>query len=195
MNVPADNVHRTVNGQPMSILDVWIVRVGNVIGWLYFAAVVISVFEVVLRYGFNRPTSWAHETTLMLVGIGMLWGGSYCMAEDRHIRVTVIRDAMGRKTRRIVDVIVGLLNLLFCAGLAWAGYVMTQKALFDPTGVFRLQRTGSAFNSPAPAVVKTVLFVVVILMTLQALQQLATRIKALKDLKRHDIAEDEQGGG
>ena len=97
MNVPADNVPRTVNGQPMSILDVWIVRVGNVIGWLYFAAVVISVFEVVLRYGFNRPTSWAHETTLMLVGIGMLWGGSYCMAEDRHIRVTVIRDAMGRK--------------------------------------------------------------------------------------------------
>ncbi|HBH31931.1 MAG TPA: C4-dicarboxylate ABC transporter permease, partial [Desulfofustis sp.] len=178
MNVPADNVPRTVNGQPMSILDVWIVRVGNVIGWLYFAAVVISVFEVVLRYGFNRPTSWAHETTLMLVGIGMLWGGSYCMAEDRHIRVTVIRDAMGRKTRRIVDVIVGLLNLLFCAGLAWAGYVMTQKALFDPTGMFRLQRTGSAFNSPAPAVVKTVLFVVVILMTLQALQQLAARIRA-----------------
>jgi TRAP-type C4-dicarboxylate transport system permease small subunit len=195
MNVPADNVPRTVNGQPMSILDVWIVRVGNVIGWLYFAAVVISVFEVVLRYGFNRPTSWAHETTLMLVGIGMLWGGSYCMAEDRHIRVTVIRDAMGRKTRRIVDVIVGLLNLLFCAGLAWAGYVMTQKALFDPTGMFRLQRTGSAFNSPAPAVVKTVLFVVVILMTLQALQQLAARIRALKEFKRHDIAEDEQGGG
>ena len=71
---------------------------------------------------------------------------------------------------------------------------MTQKALFDPTGMFRLQRTGSAFNSPAPAVVKTVLFVVVILMTLQALQQLAARIRALKDLKRHDIADDQQGG-
>ncbi len=60
--------------------------------------------------------------------------------------------------------------------------------------MFRLQRTGSAFNSPAPAVVKTVLFVVVILMTLQALQQLAARIRALKDLKRHDIADDQQGG-
>lgn len=175
------DVPRTISGQPMSRMDIWIVRVGNVVGWLYFVAVAISVFEVIMRYGFNRPTSWAHETTLMLVGIGMLWGGSYCMAEDRHIRVTVIRDAMSRSVRRIVDVIVGVLNLLFCGGLAWAGYVMTQKALFDPTGMFRLQRSGSAFNSPAPAVVKTVLFIVVILMTIQAIQQLWAKIKLLRE--------------
>lgn len=175
--------HLTISGQPMSRLDIWVVKLGNVVGWFYFVAVVISVFEVIMRYGFNRPTSWAHEMTLMLVGIGMLWGGSYCMAEDRHIRVTVIRDAMGRKARRIVDVVVAVLNLLFCAGLAWAGYVMTQKALFDPTGAFRAQRSGSAFNSPAPAVVKTVLFVVVILMTIQAIQQLWAKVRRFRQLE------------
>lgn len=174
---------RTLYGQPMSKLDLVVVKLGNVVGWLYFVAVAISVFEVVMRYGFNRPTSWAHETTLMLVGIGMLWGGTYCMAEDRHIRVTVIRDMLSRRLRRIVDVIVGVLNLLFCAGLAWAGYIMTQKALFDPTGAFRAQRSGSAFNSPAPAVVKTVLFIVVVLMTIQAIQQLWLRIRLLRELK------------
>ncbi|MBL0381978.1 MAG: hypothetical protein JKP90_20635 [Desulfofustis sp. PB-SRB1] len=153
----------------MSILDVWIVRVGNVIGWLYFAAVVISVFEVVLRYGFNRPTLLGTRDNFDAGGIGMLWGGSYCMAEDRHIRVTVIRDAHGQKNeadrrcyRRSAQ------SALLRRGLPGQGMLMTQKALFDPTGMFRLQRTGSAFNSPAPAVVKTVLFVVVILMTLQA---------------------------
>ncbi len=177
------DIPRTVNGLPMSRLDIWIVKVGNVVGWLYFVAVIISIYEVIMRYGFNRPTAWAHETTLMLVGIGMLWGGSYCMAEDRHIRVTVIRDAMGKRTRRVVDVVVGVLNLLFCAGLAWAGWIMTQKALFDPTGTFRAQRSGSAFNSPAPAVVKTVLFIVVILMTLQATQQLWAKIQRYRQLK------------
>ncbi len=169
----------TVTGQPMSSFDCWIVKIGNVIGWLYFAAVLISVFEVVLRYGFNRPTSWAHEITLMLVGIGMVWGGSYCMAEDRHIRVTVVRDAMPASIRRIVDVVVGFLTLLFCSGLAWAGYVMFQKTVFDPAGALRLQRTGSAFNSAAPAVVKTVLFIVILLMTIQALQQLYIKIRLL----------------
>lgn len=170
---------RTLYGQPLSVLDVWIVKTGNVIGWLYFVAVIISIFEVVMRYGFNNPTSWVHETTLMLVGIGMLWGGSYCMAEDRHIRVTVVRDAMPVKMRRMVDLFVALLNVLFCAGLAWAGYVMAQKAFFDPTGTFRLQRSGSAFNSPSPAVVKAVLFLVVVLMTIQAIQQLYKRIRRL----------------
>jgi TRAP-type C4-dicarboxylate transport system permease small subunit len=178
------DIPTTQDGQPLSLLDIWIVKIGNVIGWLYFVAVIISVLEVVLRYGFNRPTSWAHETTLMLVGIGMLWGGAYCMAEDRHIRVTVVRDAMPFGVRRIVDLMVATLNLLFCAGLAWAGYVMAQKALFDPTGAFRLQRSGSAFNSPSPAVVKSVLFLVVILMTIQALQQLWRRIKALSAAPR-----------
>ncbi len=187
------DIPRTLSGEPMSRLDIWIVKLGNVIGWLYFVAVVISVFEVIMRYGFNRPTAWAHEMTLMLVGIGMLWGGSYCMAEDRHIRVTVIRDAMGKKVGRVVDVIVGVMNLMFCGGLAWAGYVMTQKALFDPTGAFRAQRSGSAFNSPAPAVVKTVLFVVVLLMTLQAIQQLWTKIKLLRNRQDKKKAGKETG--
>jgi TRAP-type C4-dicarboxylate transport system permease small subunit len=173
------NIARTITGQPMSRLDIWIVKIGNVVGWLFFAAVVISVFEVIMRYGFNRPTTWVHETTLMMVGVGMLWGGTYCTAEDRHIRVTVVRDAMSRRARRIVDVVVGVFNLLFCSGLTWAGYIMTEKALFDPTGLFRLQRSGSAFNSPAPAVVKTVLFIVVILMTIQSIQQLRVKINLL----------------
>lgn len=180
-------IRRTVDGQPMSKLDIVIVKIGNAIGWLYLAAVVISIFEVIMRYGFNRPTAWVHETTLMLVGIGMLWGGTYCMAEDRHIRVTVIRDAMGVRLRRIVDVIVGVLTLLFCLGLSWAGYIMTSKALFDPTGAFHIQRSGSAFNSPAPGVVKTVLFIVIILMTLQAIQQLWRKVARL----RGKISEDE----
>lgn len=171
---------QTISGQPLSLLDIWIVKIGNIIGWLYFAAVVISVYEVIMRYGFNRPTTWVHETTLMLVGIGMLWGGAYCMAEDRHIRVTVVRDALNIKIRRLVDMAVAVLNLLFCVGLVYAGYIMAQKALFDPTGAFRLQRSGSAYNSPSPAIVKVVLFLVVILMTLQAIQQLFSRYKALR---------------
>jgi TRAP-type C4-dicarboxylate transport system permease small subunit len=130
----------------------------------------------------------------MMVGMGMLWGGSYCMAEDRHIRVTVVRDAMPPKVRRIVDIVVGFLTLLFCSGLAWAGYLMAQKALFDPTGAFRLQRSGSAFNSPAPAAVKSLLFIVVVLMTIQAIQQLWAKLSLLwkKDATGGDQARGEQ---
>lgn len=194
MSLKSSDVHLTATGKPMTTLDIWIVKIGNCVGWLYFTAVVISVVEVVMRYGLNRPTSWAHETTLMLVGIGMLWGGSYCMAEDRHIRVTVVRDAMGPRLRRVVDAIVAVLNLMFCGGLAWASYFMCKKALFDPTGMFRLQRSGSAFNSPAPAVVKTVLFIVVILMTLQALQQLWDKFKIFREPLEADQSESAEGG-
>ncbi len=180
MSSSQTEIPKTITGEPMSRLDIWIVKIGDVVGWLFFIAVIISVFEVIMRYGFNRPTAWVHEITLMLVGVGMLWGGAYCMAEDRHIRVTVIRDALSERVRRVVDMIVAVLNIFFCAGLAWAGYIMAEKALFDPTGAFRAQRTGSAFNSIAPAVVKTVLFIVVVLMTLQAIQQLRRKYNILR---------------
>ena len=71
MDSKAD-IARTINGQPMSRLDIWVVKIGNIVGWLFFTAVIISIFEVIMRYGFNRPTTWVHETTLMLVGVGML---------------------------------------------------------------------------------------------------------------------------
>ena len=44
------DIPRTINGQPLSRLDIWIVKLGNVVGWLYFAAVLISVYEVIMRY-------------------------------------------------------------------------------------------------------------------------------------------------
>ncbi len=45
-----------------------------------------------LRYFFNSPTIWAHETTTFLCGIAFVYGGLYCAARDSHIRVVLIYD-------------------------------------------------------------------------------------------------------
>ena len=37
-------------------LDRLIVKVGNFVAWLYVAAVLISFYEVIMRYFFNSPT-------------------------------------------------------------------------------------------------------------------------------------------
>ena len=176
---------------PKTALDRLIVKIGDRISWLYFFAVVISVIEVVMRYIFNSPTAWVHETTLMVVGLCMLWGGTYCMAEDRHIRVSVVRDLLPDRVGKVFDVLVGVLTLFFCGGLAYAGYIMVEKAFFDPAGNFRVLRSGSALNSPAPAVVKTMLFIVVVLMTLQSISQLIARVKALTEGSDSDSSQEE----
>jgi C4-dicarboxylate transporter DctQ subunit len=69
------------------------------------------------------------------------------------------------------------LSVFFCSLIAYAGYIMTNKALFTPSGVFRLETSGSAWNPITPAIVKTGLFIVLVLMTMQCVLRLINAIK------------------
>ncbi len=169
-NISQDNIN---------IFNRSIIKIGNGISVFYFFAVMITVFEVAMRYIFNAPTIWVHETTVLLVGISMLYGGSYCMANNGHISVSFIRDAMPEKLRNINDVIVAFLTFIFTVSLIYAAWIMTKKAFFTPSGVFRLERSGSAWNSPMPAFIKLVLLIVVVLRCIQAFMQLIKFIKLL----------------
>ncbi len=172
----------TAEHQPVAVERNWfdrtVINIGNVVAFLYIIAVFITVFEVFMRYVLDRPTIWVLETTILLVGTAMLYGGCYCMANDGHIRVTLIRDIMPPTIRRINDIIVAFFTFLFTSSLCYAGYIMAQKAFFTPSGIFRLEGSGSAWNSPMPAILKAVLLFCVILMTIQAFVQfISTLIK------------------
>ncbi len=163
----------------VNLLDRMIIHIGNGISIFYFIGVVITVYEVFLRYIFNQPTIWVHETTLFLVGLAMLYGGSYCMANDGHIKVSFIRDAMPKMWQKINDFIVALLTFAFTTSLIYAGWIMTKKALWAPSGIVRLERSGTAWNPPAPAILKTFLLIVVVLIAIQAFIQLLKVTKKL----------------
>lgn len=156
-----------------------IIKIGNFVSIFYFIAVIITVLEVFMRYVFNTPTIWVHELTVILVGSSMIYGGSYCMANDGHIRVTIIRDSLPLAARKIVDLITAFLTFLFTLSLTYAGWIMVEKAYFTPSGGFRLETSGSAWNSPMPAIIKIVLMIVVCLMCIQAFGQLINKIMNL----------------
>ncbi len=50
---------------------------GKYLGFLLFPLVGVLFIEVVLRYGFNRPTLWAHETAIFLFGTLGMFAGAY----------------------------------------------------------------------------------------------------------------------
>lgn len=62
-------------------------RFGYVFAVGIVVAAAILLVEVFLRYIFNRPTIWAHETTTFLCGIAFIYGGLYCASRNSHIRV------------------------------------------------------------------------------------------------------------
>ena len=55
----------------------WIDRGGIVFAIGITASMLILIQEVVLRYGFNSPTIWAHETTVFLCATAFVYGGQF----------------------------------------------------------------------------------------------------------------------
>lgn len=161
-------------------LDRWVDKIGGYISYLFIVSVVISFYEIISRYFFNAPTIWVHETTTMICALCMAYGGSYCLARNTHISIKVLYDHVSNRVRNWLDVLNGLLSLFFCTLIAYAGYTMTNKALFTPSGIFRLETSGSAWNPITPAIVKTGLFVILVLMSLQSILRLINAIKKVK---------------
>lgn len=140
---------------------------GFVFAGCIIMSAVILLTEVFLRYVFNSPTIWAHETTTFLCGISFLYGGLYCAARDSHIRVVLIYDLLSPRMRRIFDVVISLVSAFASLFFAYAAYLMVKSATYTPRGKFRLETSGSAWDPPTPALVKIFLFCMLIVLTLQ----------------------------
>lgn len=155
------------NHQPDNWLDVLILKIGSLLSIIFLISACIIIFEIVARYMFDSPTYWVHETTTLLCAICFLYAGSYCLACNRHIRIGLFYDAVSDKFRRYLDIFIAFLGLLYMALLSWAAFDVAYKALFAPWGDFRPETSGSAWDPALPAIVKTFLLMVVVLMLIQ----------------------------
>lgn len=151
------------------MLGRWIDRGGLLFAIGIVASMLILINEVLLRYVFNAPTIWAHETTIFLCGAAFLYGGLYCTARDRHIRVVLIYDTLPPPLRRVLDVVISLICMVASTFFAYASWLMVQKAAFRPDGSFRLERSGSAWDPVFPGLIKVFLLVVMTVMAVQFL--------------------------
>ncbi len=158
-------------------LDIYVDRLGSYISYLFLISVAISFYEIFSRYFFNAPTIWVHETTIMICALCMAYGGSYCLARNTHISINILYQSVSERCQKLLDILNSLLSVFFCTLIAYAGYIMTSKALWTPSGVFRLESSGSAWNPVTPAIVKTGLFFILILMSVQSLLHLINAIK------------------
>lgn len=163
-------VHENVDPgaiQQAGWLGRWIDRIGIIFATGIVLSVLILMNEVILRYVFNAPTIWAHETTIFLCGMAFIYGGLYCTARNSHIRVVLIYDVIPPRIRRIFDIIISIVCAAASAMFAWAAYTMVLRAAFRPDGSIRLERSGSAWDPIYPGTVKIFLLVIMAVMAVQ----------------------------
>lgn len=159
-------------------LDRYVNAAGGAISWLAFIAMAISVWEVIMRYVFDSPTSWVHETVIFLIACIFALGGPVALARDKHIRIRVVYDLASPRVRRIFDIFNSFMTLLFTIAISYAAYVMFWRASHNPAGDWQLERSGTSWNPPFPALTKGVILLAVAIMTVQAVLHIVYALRA-----------------
>jgi TRAP-type C4-dicarboxylate transport system permease small subunit len=148
---------------------------GERLCYLYLAAVAITAFEVVMRYVFNAPTSWGFELTILLCAICYLLSGGFVTLQRRHVAITALYDLMPSRVRFWLDAFAMLVGIVAMSLLVWAAWRPGIKA------ITLVERTGSAWNSPSPAIIKPLIAAGAALIVLQLLVQLWRHLRGLPD--------------
>ncbi len=144
-------------------------RIGYVFATAIVLAALILIYEIFMRYVLGSPTRWVHEASIFLCAIAFLYGGLFCASRNSHIRVVLIYDILPPRLRRAFDVVIYITSAISALFFAYAAWLVVKLAFWTPSGVFRMETTGSAWNPPTPAILKGFLFLVMIGLAIQFL--------------------------
>jgi len=93
------------------VIDVVIRSIGHFIMWTNIILIVVIILQVVLRYGFGKGLVILEELQWHLYALGIMFGASYAMMMDSHIRVDIIHARLSQKWRNRWDLF-GIVFLL-----------------------------------------------------------------------------------
>jgi tripartite ATP-independent transporter DctM subunit len=118
---------------------------------LYLIAIFATLYEVFARYLFNAPTEWAYEIVMVLVATCWMLSAGYITFRQRHIAVTVFSHAASPAVRWRLELFSNIVGLL-------AIFILTVDSMSEAVEAFhRIEKSGTAFNSPMPTFLKVLL--------------------------------------
>ncbi|MCU7929448.1 MAG: TRAP transporter small permease subunit [Candidatus Thiodiazotropha sp. (ex Codakia rugifera)] len=88
---------------------------GKAFAWLIMVMAIGVGYEVVVRYGFNAPTSWAFDLSYITYGALFMMGGAYTLSRGGHVRGDFIYRLWKPRTQGRVELV--LYFLFFFPGV------------------------------------------------------------------------------
>ena len=171
MNATAEKKESTVAGA----VDRFTLRFGQFLSWANFVLIFIIVLQVILRYGFGRGMVALEELEWHLFAVAFMFGLSYAVVTDAHVRVDLLSNRMSRSTRAWVEIF-GITLLL----LPFIVIVIIYGWEFFWSSWVRHERSLAPMGLPYRWAIKAVIPLSFILFGLAALTRLICTIQNLK---------------
>jgi TRAP-type mannitol/chloroaromatic compound transport system permease small subunit len=100
---------------------------GKLFSWLIIPLMGAMVYEVVARYFFNAPTTWAYDISYTLYSALFLLGAAYALRHGDHVRTDFIYRLFSVRWQGIVDSVLYL--CLLTPALVMLTLLSSQRAI------------------------------------------------------------------
>ena len=137
------------------------------------AVALLSVVEIFRRYVLNDPSVWATDLVIATAAVVYALAGPYAYRERRHIEITVFSDRLTGRWRAASELLKSIV------GIGYVGALLYGSIQMAATSVSASERTGTAWDVPAPQVIKVVLVVAVAIFLILIVRRLAETVRAI----------------
>jgi TRAP-type mannitol/chloroaromatic compound transport system permease small subunit len=115
--------------------------IGHAFAWCIVILTLGTTYEVVVRYAFNNPTSWAFDFSYLMYGAVFYMAGAYTLSRGGHVRADMFYRLWRPRTQAAVELV--LYVIFFFPGitaLVYSGWLDG----YDSARIFEV-----SVNSPA----------------------------------------------
>lgn len=148
---------------------------GRSVSWLVFAMAGLTFVVVVMRYLFGLGTVFPQELVAYMHALVFMFGLSYTLRHDAHVRVDLLYSRLDEKNRARINLLGHLIFLIPVActiGIGSLDYVLDSWKI--------LERSAEVRGLPAVYLLKTIIPVSALLLVLQSLLDLRSYVKELR---------------
>ena len=103
--------------------------VGGAATFIIYPLMLIIAYEVVMRYVFNSPTSWAHDLSRQVFGIYIVLLGGFVMLHSKHVTMDLLWKRLPRRAAAALDLFSHLFGFVFLSLLLWRGTQVAIRAV------------------------------------------------------------------
>lgn len=152
--------------------------IGAGVAWLTLGMVLFTFAIVVLRYALDIGPIWMQESVTWMHAAVFMLGGAYALQRDEHVRVDIFYRGMTLPWRARVD-IAGVLLFLFplCAFIFYESFDYVTASWSIREGA----RDAGGLPYPMISLLKSILLVMPLLVALQGLSLLLSRVRILRE--------------
>lgn len=95
------------------------VVMGKVCSFIAIPLICIVIYELILRYLFDNPTSWVHELSGFLLGAYTLLTAGFVQKSRGHVNVDIFVGKFSARIQTIIRLLTSVLFFFFVGVIIW----------------------------------------------------------------------------